>query len=123
MSVEIKEKSKTPKFKIDDKVIIKCGERKGWHGIVLAITNYNEYEKYSIVFPCCNPHLAYFYPKEGLQLDDIVGEITKIFKDMHLTPISSKHREYMTGYIDCAYEYAEMTPEQRDELYKKMGIE
>ena len=54
---------------------------------------------------------------------DIVSEITKIFKDMHLTPISPKHREYATGYIDRAYEMEKMTPVQRDELYRLMGIE
>ena len=107
------------KFKMGDKVTIKHGEKKGW--IAIVGPDCGGY-KYSVSF-LGGDGLGYFYQENCLQLYDIVGEITKIFKDMHLTPISPKHREYMTGYIDSAFEYAEMTLIQRNELYKKMGIE
>ena len=120
MSVEIKEKPRTPKFKDGDKVIIKYGERKGWHGVIQAKIRDN---KYAIVFPCCNPHLAYFYPEEGLRPDDAINEIMAIFKNEHLNPVVAGDRIYARGWIDCSYYDETITLEQRDELYKRMGIE
>ena len=117
MSVTVKA---SKKFKADDKIIIKCGERKGWHGIIQAEIRDNEY---AIVFPCYNPHLAYFYPEEGLRLDKPVDEIMTLLKKDRLNPISAIDRSYARGWIECEYYRETITLDQRDELYKLWGIE
>ena len=120
MSVEIKEKSKTPKFKKGQSVII-AGEG---HGVVLdslSPTLYKSPTIYRIKFP--NGH-TFIRTEDKLAIDNgIVDDIMIIFENMHLTPISDKDRKYAQGFIDGIFEYDNMLPEQRDELYKKMGIE
>jgi len=114
MSVTVKEKPKTPKFKIGDSVLVKNGSR----GIIVKILSPT---LYMIDFPNCSPCE---FTEDNLTIDNgIVDDIMKIFEKLHLTPISRLDRHYAQGWIDCAFVDDNMLPEQRDELYKKMGIE
>jgi hypothetical protein len=54
---------------------------------------------------------------------DIVDEIMSIFDNDRLNPCSRIDRSYARGWIDCSYYDETITLEQRDELYKKMGVE
>lgn len=54
---------------------------------------------------------------------DIINEITTIFKKDRLSSVSKIDRSYMQGWIDCSYYDETINLVQRDELYKKCGIE
>ena len=54
---------------------------------------------------------------------DVVKETMAIFENERLNPVSRIDRSRAGGWIDCAYYDETITLEQRDELYKKMGIE
>ncbi|MBA7470158.1 hypothetical protein ES707_05436 [subsurface metagenome] len=116
MSITAKEKPKTPKFKINDSVIIK----NGGYGIVLRIL---PLDLYRVGFP--DGH-AFVYTEDELTAEtkkDTVIEIMAIFKNDRLNPVSRIDRSYVRGWLECEYYRETITLEQRDELYQKMGIE